>query len=63
VCAVSDIQQTQLVDGHVPENMAVPIYVVFPRVLTCPTQLDAPNYKIEFLVALKVLLQGTLLDE
>jgi hypothetical protein len=59
---VSEIQTTQLVDGHIPERLAVPIYLVFPRLFTCPS-LHAANFKIEFSVTLQVTLKGTFLGQ
>ncbi|ELR22840.1 uncharacterized protein ACA1_396260 [Acanthamoeba castellanii str. Neff] len=54
---VSEIQTTQLVDGYIPDRLAVPIYLVFPRLFTCPS-LHAANFKIEFSVTLQVTLKG-----
>jgi hypothetical protein len=47
------------VDGYIPDRLAVPIYLVFPRLFTCPS-LHAANFKIEFSVTLQVTLKGTL---
>jgi hypothetical protein len=46
------------VDGYIPDRLAVPIYLVFPRLFTCPS-LHAANFKIEFSVTLQVTLKGT----
>jgi len=54
---VSEIQTTQLIDGYVPEKLAMPIYLVFPRLFTCPST-HAPAFKIEFSVTLQVTLKG-----
>lgn len=37
----------------------MPIYLVFPRLFTCPS-IHAPAFKIEFSVTLQVTLKGAL---
>ncbi|MBA0821268.1 hypothetical protein Goarm_018137, partial [Gossypium armourianum] len=39
ITETSLIQTTQIADGDVCRNMTLPIYVVLPRLLTCPTVL------------------------
>lgn len=57
VLAVSEIQTTEIVQGSVPEKLAVPLYLVLPRLFTCPTT-HSPTFKIEFAVDLEVILKG-----
>ncbi|KAA3458281.1 Down syndrome critical region 3 [Gossypium australe] len=42
ITETSLIQTTQIADGDVCHNMTLPIYVVLPRLLTCPTVLAGP---------------------
>ncbi|XP_039059330.1 vacuolar protein sorting-associated protein 26C-like isoform X1 [Hibiscus syriacus] len=53
------IQTTQIADGDVCRNMTMPIYVVLPRLLTCPTVLAGP-FSIEFKVAVVITFQSEL---
>lgn len=41
----TEIQNIQLGDGDIPHNIQIPIYMIFPRLFTCPT-LITPNFKI-----------------
>ncbi|XP_064213486.1 vacuolar protein sorting-associated protein 26C isoform X3 [Tribolium castaneum] len=41
----TEIQNIQIGDGDIPTNVDIPIYMVFPRLFTCPT-LITPNFKI-----------------
>lgn len=43
--AATEIQNIQIGDGDVPHNIPIPIYMVFPRLFTCPT-LITTNFKI-----------------
>lgn len=43
----TEIQNLQIADGDVCRNLKIPIYMVFPRLFTCPT-METPNFKIEF---------------
>jgi len=59
----TEIQNIQIADGDVCRTMAMPIYMVFPRLFTCPT-LAAKTFKIEFEVNLVILLEnGHLITE
>eukprot|EP00003_Mantamonas_plastica_P027924 TRINITY_DN6136_c0_g1_i3.p1 TRINITY_DN6136_c0_g1~~TRINITY_DN6136_c0_g1_i3.p1 ORF type:complete len:309 (+),score=67.31 TRINITY_DN6136_c0_g1_i3:38-928(+) len=59
----TEIQNIQICDGDVCRKLTVPIYMVFPRLFTCPT-LATRNYKIEFEVNLVILLSdGHLITE
>lgn len=59
----TEIQTLQIADGDVPKSVPVPIYMIFPRLFTCPT-LETPNFKIEFEMNLVVLFgNGHLVSE
>lgn len=45
VFVATEIQNIQIGDGDVPHNIKIPIYMIFPRLFTCPT-LITPNFKI-----------------
>jgi hypothetical protein len=47
----TEIQSIQIGEGNICRNMVVPMYMVFPRLYSCPTQHHA-NFKIEFEVNL-----------
>jgi len=55
----TEIQTLQICDGDVARNLAVPIYLVLPRLFTCPS-LETPNFRLEFQVSLTVLFQEDL---
>ncbi|KAI3735675.1 hypothetical protein L6452_15183 [Arctium lappa] len=55
----SIIQTTQIADGDVCRTMSLPIYVVLPRLLTCPTVFAGP-FSIEFKVTIIVTFQTEL---
>ncbi|XP_072959418.1 uncharacterized protein [Typha angustifolia] len=55
----SVIQTTQIADGDVQRFMALPIYVILPRLLVCPTLLAGP-FSIEFQVSLVISFQSEL---
>ncbi|XP_017488869.1 PREDICTED: Down syndrome critical region protein 3 homolog [Rhagoletis zephyria] len=55
-CEVTEIQNIQIGDGEVARNTVIPIYMVFPRLFTCPT-LITNNFKIEFEVKIVVILE------
>lgn len=52
----TEIQNIQLADGDVCRGLTIPIYMVFPRLFTCPT-LTTGNFKIEFEVNVVVIFQ------
>ncbi|XP_062905865.1 vacuolar protein sorting-associated protein 26C isoform X1 [Mobula hypostoma] len=52
----TEIQNIQIADGNVCQGLAIPIYMVFPRLFTCPT-LETTNFKVEFEVNIVVVLQ------
>lgn len=41
----TEIQNIQIADGDVCRGLPVPIYMVFPRLFTCPT-LETTNFKV-----------------
>nr|KAF6476856.1 VPS26 endosomal protein sorting factor C [Rousettus aegyptiacus] len=53
----TEIQNIQIANGDVCRSLSVPIYMVFPRLFTCPT-LETTNFRVEFEVNIVVLLQG-----
>ncbi len=50
----TEIQNIQLADGDICRDLTIPIYMVFPRLFTCPT-VDTLHFKVEFEVNLVVL--------
>ena len=52
----TEIQNIQLADGDVCRGLPIPVYMVFPRLFTCPT-LTTSNFKVEFEVNLVVIFQ------
>ncbi|KAL2944616.1 Down syndrome critical region protein 3-like protein [Bienertia sinuspersici] len=59
VSETSLIQTTQIADGDVCRGLALPIYVLLPRLLTCPTVLAGP-FSIEFKVSIVISFQSEL---
>lgn len=55
----SVIQTTQIADGDVCRSMTLPIYVILPRLLVCPTVLGGP-FSIEFQVSIVISFQSEL---
>lgn len=43
--SATEIQNIQIGDGDIPRGIEIPIYMVFPRLFTCPT-LIKQNFKI-----------------
>lgn len=59
----TEIQNIQICDGDVCRGLSVPIYMIFPRLFTCPTTA-ARTFKIEFEVNLVVMFaDGHLLSQ
>ena len=52
----TEIQNIQIADGDVCRGVPLPIYMVFPRLFTCPT-LSTSNFKVEFEVNIVVVFQ------
>ncbi|KAF5469168.1 hypothetical protein F2P56_013262 [Juglans regia] len=59
VTETSLIQTTQIADGDVCHNLTLPIYVILPRLLTCPTILPGP-FSIEFKACIVISFQSEL---
>ncbi|XP_072022181.1 vacuolar protein sorting-associated protein 26C-like [Amphiura filiformis] len=51
----TEIQNIQIGEGDVCRGLTIPIYMVFPRLFTCPT-LATSNFKVEFEINLVVVL-------
>lgn len=49
----SVIQETQIADGDVCHGMTLPIYIILPRLLTCPTIFAGP-FSIEFKLSIVI---------
>ncbi|XP_071807035.1 vacuolar protein sorting-associated protein 26C-like [Asterias amurensis] len=52
----TEIQNIQIGEGDVCRGLTIPMYMVFPRLFTCPT-LSTSNFKVEFEINLVVVLQ------
>ncbi|KAL3886778.1 hypothetical protein ACJMK2_026751 [Sinanodonta woodiana] len=50
----TEIQNIQIADGDVCRGLHIPIYMVFPRLFTCPT-LITNNFKVEFEINIVVV--------
>lgn len=59
VTETSVIQTTQIADGDVCRSITLPIYVMIPRLLACPT-LSAGPFSIEFQVSVIITFQSEL---
>jgi len=59
----TEIQNIQIADGDLPRGIPLPIFMVFPRLFTCPT-LATRTFKVEFEINLVVMLvDGHLITE
>ncbi|XP_013382522.1 Down syndrome critical region protein 3 homolog [Lingula anatina] len=52
----TEIQNIQIAEGDVCRGISIPIYMVFPRLFTCPT-LATNNFKVEFEVNIVIVFQ------
>jgi len=60
----TEIQNIQIVDGDLPRGIEVPIYMVFPRLFTCPSLVASRTYKIEFQINIVMMMpDGRLLSK
>lgn len=50
----TEIQNIQIGDGDVCRNLVMPLYMIFPRLFTCPTMLT-DSFQVEFEVNLIVV--------
>ncbi|KAK3228311.1 hypothetical protein Dsin_008173 [Dipteronia sinensis] len=57
VTETSLIQTTQIADGDVCRNMTLPIHVILPRLMTCPTVFAGP-FSVEFKVTITIGFQS-----
>ncbi|KAK4843330.1 hypothetical protein QYF36_006825 [Acer negundo] len=62
VTETSLIQTTQIADGDVCRNMTLPIHVILPRLMTCPTIFAGP-FSVEFKVTITISFQSELAME
>ena len=46
----TEIQNLQIGEGSVCKNLAIPLYMIFPRVFTCPTAVS-DTFRVEFEVS------------
>lgn len=46
--SASEIQNIQIGDGNINHQFILPIYMIFPRIFSCPTMTIHTLYKIEF---------------
>jgi len=59
----TEIQNIQIADGPICHGWAIPVYMIFPRLFTCPT-VATRNFKVDFEVNLVILFSdGHLLTE
>jgi hypothetical protein len=59
----TEIQNIQIADGDVCRGLSIPVFMVFPRLFTCPS-VAASTFKIEFEINLVVMLRdGHLIAE
>ncbi|XP_066903281.1 vacuolar protein sorting-associated protein 26C [Halyomorpha halys] len=54
---VTEIQSIQIGEGNVATNLYIPIYMIFPRLFTCPT-LITTNFKVEFEINIVVVFEN-----
>ncbi|ERM98810.1 Down syndrome critical region protein 3 homolog isoform X2 [Amborella trichopoda] len=59
VTDTSVIQTTQIADGDIDRCMTLPIYIIIPRLLACPTVLAGP-FSVEFQVSIVISFQSEL---
>lgn len=52
----TEIQNLQLAEGDVTRNLAIPIYMLFPRLFTCPTT-RSDGFSVEFEVNVIVVFE------
>jgi hypothetical protein len=62
--SATEIQNIQIVDGDLPRGVSVPIYMIFPRLFTCPSLTSSRTYKIEFQLNIVMMMpDGRLLSK
>ena len=50
----TEIQNIQIGEGDVCRGMTIPVYMIFPRLFTCPT-LETNHFKVEFEINISVI--------
>ncbi|KAL4229541.1 Down syndrome critical region protein 3 [Mactra antiquata] len=50
----TEIQNIQIADGDVMRGISIPMFMIFPRLFTCPT-LSTNNFKVEFEVNVVII--------
>ena len=53
----TEVQNIQVADGNVIPGLEVPLYMLFPKIYSCPTYIHS-KFKIEFHVNLIVIFQN-----
>jgi hypothetical protein len=53
--SASEIQNIQIGDGDINHQFILPIYMIFPRVFSCPTINSHTLYRIEFEINLIII--------
>ncbi|GAA0172194.1 membrane traffic protein [Lithospermum erythrorhizon] len=53
------VQTTQIADGDICRGMTLPIYIIIPRLLTCPTIFAGP-FSVEFKMIITITFQSEL---
>ncbi|XP_039278853.1 vacuolar protein sorting-associated protein 26C [Nilaparvata lugens] len=51
---LTEIQTIQIGEGNIVRGLAIPVYMIFPRMFTCPT-LTTSNFKVEFEVNIVII--------
>ncbi|CAA6665304.1 unnamed protein product [Spirodela intermedia] len=59
VTDTSAVQTTQIADGDVCRSLVLPIYVILPRLLVCPSLVAGP-FSVEFQVSIVITFQSEL---
>lgn len=54
----TEIQNLQIGDGDVPRGLAIPLYMIFPRIFTCPTSIS-DSFRVEFEVNIIVVFEDS----
>ncbi|XP_061184649.1 vacuolar protein sorting-associated protein 26C-like [Saccostrea echinata] len=52
----TEIQNIQIADGDVCRGISIPIWMIFPRLFTCPT-LSTNNFKVDFEINIVIVFQ------
>jgi hypothetical protein len=52
----SEIQNIQIAEGDIPRKWSIQIFMIFPRLFTCPS-INAATFKVDFEITIVVFLQ------